>query len=495
MLTKKFDCSLRKHSKKLLEIKMEYPLTEGRREAEFNLNFYFFFPAQLHVNEKRIGVKNVINNIQINTRFSSPLIPLDKVIDSDFDLSPLVRIENMIRTNEQIRGTSLLYELQTLCNLYRVEIRNFIYIIKKELKNKHRKEICGESILIMIGTIGDFLTRFRKLHIKFIDPHIHDDERMALNWADESISIITENGLFTLFHYCRPIFDRETLPLTISRMIEEEVKYRKLMEYRYNYDEGDKLSGENMAYRESVLKKWSQCALYMNNEHSQAPNRISHILAGTAAAFAMLFAVGATIYAENTYPRNSSLWIIIIVFTYVFKDRIKEVLRKLFGNLLPQLTTDQQSNLYDPALKQKAGKSSGTVRFCTTSNIPSTIKKIRYSKPNPFRDKLPPNDVIHYRRIVKLKSKFLRDNHKRLEAITEIIRIQIDPWLTDMNDSKDILYRIHEGERERIHGSRVYRIHLIMGLKEKRKNKSEIFYHYRIICNKSGIVRIDENKI
>ncbi len=496
-MNKKFSCSLRKHSKRQLEIKMEYPLNPDQKHSVFNLDFYFFFPAQLHINEKRIPAESFLNSMQINTRFSSPLIPLERVIDAENELSPLIRIEKLLDSyNPEIdeRRKTLLYELQVLCNLFRAETRNFINLMKKEIKNEMRRDICEERILNMVFTVEAFLSRFRKLQTRFLDPHILEEQRLALNWADESISIITENGFLYLYHLCKPLYKTKELPSVIANFVEGESQYRRSMNYKYNYREDDKLCGENMAYRESVLKKWSQCAMYMDKENSHVPRRIGHLIAATAAALAMLFAVLASIYADNIFPRNSIYWITIIIFSYVFKDRIKEILRITFGNMLPRLTTDQQANLFDPALKNKTGSSSGTIRFCSSDSVPSSIKLLRYSQPNPFRKILPPNDVIHYKKNIKLKSRKLTKKHQRLEAITEIIRFQIDPWLKEMDDTQNTLYRFLEGERVRVEGKRVYRIHLLLQLKEKKQNKKEKLYHYKIICNKSGIVRIIEGK-
>ena len=492
---KEFSCSVRRHSKKQLEIKMEYPLDSSINKSIFNLNFYFFFPSQLHVNEKRIGTGSFLNNMQINTRFSSPLMPLEKVIDTNFQLSPLVRIENLLDRsdlNNRNSHSELLYELQTLCNLYRAETRNFVKLMKKEISQNKREEIYQKRILHMLVTIKSFLTRFRKLHTKFLDPHIHEDQRTALNWADESISIITENGFLNLFQYCLSAQDSSELTVIIEKFIFEETSYRKSMNYRYQYTANNPLCGETMAYRESILKKWSQSAMYMNNENSQTPRRIGHVIAGIAAALAMLFALFIAIYAENLFQRNSTSWVLIIVLSYVFKDRIKESLKVSFGNMLPRLTTDQQSNLFDPALRSKAGRSSGTIRFGTSSKVPASVQKLRYSKPNPFRKILPANDIIHYKRTIKLKSALLKKNHSRLEAITEVIRFQIDHWLKEMDDSKSNLYHLENSEKIRISGSRVYRVHLIIGLKERKKKQNEKLYHYRLILNKSGIQRIDK---
>ncbi|MBI9100717.1 MAG: hypothetical protein JEY91_19755 [Spirochaetaceae bacterium] len=344
----------------------------------------------------------------------------------------------------------------------------------------------------MLRTIRAFLLRFRKLHTIFLDPHIHEDLRIALNWADESISIVTENGFIRLLDHCRLIPGFNEITLLLADFINEETDYRVSMDYKYQYNKMNPLCGETMAYRESILKKWSQSSMYMNNENSHTPRRISHMIAGIAAGLAMGFALFIAIYAESYFPRNSTWWILIIVVSYIFKDRIKEILRNSFGNMLPRLTSDQQSNLFDPALRNKVGKSSGTINFVNLLSVPDAVKELRYKRPNPFRKILPENDIIHYKRLIKFKSKALKKNHSRLEAITEIIRFQIEDWLKEMDDSQDFLYRLENNVKCRIPGGRVYRVHLIVGLLDINFEREERLFHYRIILNKSGIMRIEK---
>lgn len=491
-MLKEYKCSVRKHSKKQLEIKVEYPLNEEEKTSHFSLNLYYFFPAQIHVNEKTIGSKQILNSMKINTRFSSPLIPLESVLDPDNDLSPLLRINRLLDDHSSWNTKTpnkLLYELQTLCNLYRAEVNNFVKLIKREIKKDQREEIYQERIIMMIQTINIFLREFRNLHMSFLNNHIHEDLRTAMNWADESISIITGRCFINLFDSCESASVEEVITTKIKDVIDHEVVYRKSMNYRYQYDKNNPLCGETMAYRESVLKKWSQSSMYMNNENSSTPKRIGHVIAGTAAGLAMALTVIISMFAESYFPKNSSLLIMAIVLSYILKDRIKEILRIFFGNMLPRFTTDQQSNLFDPALKSKVGKSSGTVTFCSACNVPDHINNIRYKMPNPFRAILPQNDLIHYKRRIKIKSGILKKNHERLESITEIIRFQIDDWLKDMDDSKADLWYLENDKRIKINGGRVYRVHLIIALSKDK------FYHYKLILNKSGIVRIIKEDI
>lgn len=476
---------MRKHSRKQLEIKLLYPLRE-KGMSRYMLDCYFFFPPHLHVTEKRVGIDGILSNIHIYTRFSSPLIPLEKVIDQDFELSPLIRIENLL---DKVKGggrdldMTIIYELQTLCNLYRAEIRNFVDLMKKEMRANGLSQIYSDRISDMAAIIGKLLVRFRRLHKEFLDPHLDDRLRTALRWADESISITTTTGFTRLFGYCRFKEDEQIMSL-IGEIVRDEEKYRSSMNYLYLFNEEDPHCGETMAYRESMLKKWSQSAMYMNSEYSRAPGRVGHLIAGSAAGLAMFFAVFAAIFARNISPQYSSLWILVMVISYIMKDRIKDILKGIFGNIFAGLTTDQQINLYDPAMKTRVGRSSGTIRFTSPSNIPRDVREMRFSRLNPFRAIIPPNTVVYYRKNIKVKSDVLLQNHSRLESITEVIRFQIDNWLKEMDDPQETLFRLEGEKLERIQGNRVYRVHLIVRL-------DETLYHYLLVLNKSGIVRIE----
>ena len=193
----------------------------------------------------------------------------------------------------------------------------------------------------------------------FWTPHVSEQQREALAWADETISIITERNLNRLFSYCGMMEKPEELRNSLEAFTGKETEYRRSMNYLYLFREEDDRSGERMAYREGVLKKWSQSAMYMNSAESRTPRRIAHILAGAAAGVAMIFAVLVTIFAGRLYAPNSTPWILLIVLSYIFKDRIKEILRDVFGRSLPRIAADQLSILRDPAIGNRGRRFQG----------------------------------------------------------------------------------------------------------------------------------------
>ena len=458
------------------------------------MDFYFFFPSQLNITKKRIGIKRFIENIRIYTRFSTPGLSLKMLIDKKNDLSPLTRIReflDMPEINQPRKKDVLLYELQVLTNVYRAEIDNTIELIINEINKHNRESLCSSRIEVFLKEIDNFLKEFRKLHSLFINPRVTDAQRTALTWADESISIISERALNRLFTDTQKLESPDALLAAYEEIAKKESRYRKSMNYQYYHKEDDSRSGERMAYRENILKKWSQSAMYMNNEDSRTPYRMGEIIAGIAAGVAMIFAVTVTIFAGKFFIPNSTPWVMLIVLAYIFKDRIKEFLRGKLKTLFPRLTSDQQSILHDMTMDCKVGISRGYVNFHKAGKAPDHIHKTRYRNPNPFRSFLPEQDLIHYQRTIKLDSRKLTKNHSRLNSVTEIIRIHIVDWLREMDDPKDIFYRLDGMKKLKIKGNRVYKVHLLMSLKKEDQQDEEEINHYCIVLNKIGIIRID----
>ncbi len=491
---RQFNSFIRIHSKQKIEIKAEYPLTPDAVKSVYNIDCYLFYPSRLKVNKQSISRNHFIDNIQVYTRFSSPMISLESLVDPECDRSPLTRIYSRISNPDIVQtpeNDRLIYELQTLCNIYRVETGHFVQLIKDELKKNIREDLFQIRIDQYFAQMSAFLEKFRSLHPLFMDTRITNQQREALRWADETISIITERNMNSLFSLCGRMESPENLKIKLEKITKKEAEYRKSMQYQYLFIEEDPQSGERLAYRESILKKWSQSAMYMSSEESGSLRQLGQVVAGIAAAVAMLFAVTVTILASRKFTPNSMPWILLIVLSYVFKDRIKESLRAIFNRKLPSFTSDQRTILQDPALKKKVGIAKGSLSFGKAGNAPESVLNLRYKTPNPFRSFIPEDDLMHYRRTVILNSKKLTESHSRLEGITEIVRFHIGDWLREMDDPKDIFYRLEKGKKIKIKGNRVYRMYLAVRMKEAGSANPEDIYLYRIVMNKSGILRIE----
>ncbi len=100
---------------------------------------------------------------------------------------------------------------------------------------------------------------------------------------------------------------------------------------------------------------------------------------------------------------------------------------------------------------------------------------------------LPEEDVVHYSRYVKIyKHDKKRGVEPWINSIAVVIRLRIDDWLKEMDDSEDFRYiPTDEHEIEVQQESKVYHLHVII-VESGAKHKIEDLHHVKIIMNKKG---------
>lgn len=490
---KKFSSDIRIHSRNHLEIKTNIPVTEPGKE-KYYLQLYIFSPAQLNINKKKyVQESSYLDDITVHTRFSSPNISLDNLTDPECRLSPLRRIKEILANEamlEQEDAWKIIYEIQTLMNNYRTDLRNSTVILAREAKKNSAKTICRKKLDETLSAMQNILSIYRNLYTSFLDARISDELRTAFAWGDETLSIITSDTLVKFFKIAEKIKIDEAILKDITEFSDLEEAYKKEHDYTSHLNQDIKNIGETIIYRRGMLKKWSQSALYMNSEESKTPRRIGHIVAGFAAAAAMTFATLAAIFAQRFFLENTVPWAVLIILAYVFKDRIKEVLREILGKLLPRLIADHITRFRDPATSKNVGNAKEHYKILSSRDISTRIQSLRYEKPNPFRKIMPEENVLLYSRYIKINSKELKKNHSRLASITEIIRFRIDKWLQEMDDPEEILYRLKDGKPVKVKGEKVYHLHLIIDLKTQKDRIPDQIVHYKLILNKKGLLRI-----
>ncbi len=489
-----YDCRLATNGQRRLEINLVYPLDPNRRWTSYRLDLYLFTPAQLDLNEANYGVAGVTRDLRSYTRFMPATLPLAKLADPNCEPSPLTRIKQRLATMTAARDLDegrLLYELRTLVNIYHAEVRNTRHLLRQNLARSAQTADFDGRLYTLFTDIDRVLVELRALHQTFLDPRVSDVLREALRWADEAMSLNTEKETFKFYELAQKRPELASTAAWLKARLGRETEYRAGMNYPARIDPADPVSGEFYVYRESLLKKWAQSALYMTQQPSKLPQRIVHIAAGTAAAVAMAFAVGATILADRLFASYSLPWAILIVVAYIFKDRLKEILRGLLMAIMPGLVADRRQRLVDPATGQSVGRSSFRVRFVAPASLPGQVVQLRNQNANPLRRVLPPENVIHLHKEVRLDSRRLLKRHQRLEAVAEILRLRLDQWLANMDDPVNRLRCLRGGESVQVEANRVYHGNLVMRLYQDNQRDQAGLFRGRLILNRNGIVRVE----
>ncbi len=489
---KTLETDLRVHSRNQLELKTSIPIKKLGIEKHI-LQIYIFSPKQLNIRSNSNDQSlSFYSDISVRTRFSSPTLSLDSIINPNCELSPLCRILHQFEKSILDREVEhvIIYELQILVNNFRREMKDTSTLVSNEAEKPSAKKVCSNKINKMLKEVDTFIAKYRDLYDYFLEPRVPGNLREAFLWCDETLSAILIETFVELFILAKNIPLSDTLVKKIEEAALEEEAHRKEYQFVSDFETASEHTSEAVSYRSSMLKKWSQSALYIKTEESRLPKQVGHIFAGAAAATAMTFAVLASLYAQRVFSQNTLPWALIIILAYVFKDRIKEVTREVLGRGIPKLIADNITRYQDPITNERVGNAKERIDFLRLKDVPRTIRDMRYKIPNPFRNLMPEEDIIFYSREITANSRKLKQSHSRLEAINEIIRIRLDKWFKEMDDQEDLFHSIVDGKVIVFEGKKVYHLHLVVGLGEKKDRGNNELFHYEIVVSKTGVQRI-----
>lgn len=491
-----YECNLKSHGQLQLELHARYPLKPGEKKVHYFLDMYIFTPSQLDINEKHYGVAQFLRDLQCYTRYTHPSLPLRRLLDPDCPISPLTKIRKTLdgaTTHHDIDPDKMLYELRTLVNIYRCELREVRNIITRRIEEGVQDSELRQKIEEMLRDESELIAQLRNMRSSFLDPRIPEMLREGLRNADEAISINTEKELFALYHLIEARPGLKDLTQIILARLQEERNHRMQAGYDTIISADTPAENDKFNYFDSMLKRWSQSTMYMDVTPSKIGARVGHIVAGFAAGLAMTFAVVATVLAQNNFKQNSLPWALLIIFAYIVKDRMKELTRNVFIAKIPGLISDVSTKLVDPATKREVGTTRSWVRFCGPKDIDENILRFRDAHSLPFRKLLPPEDIIHYQKRIKLQSDKFLSAHSRIDSITEILRLNLRKWLSEMDDPINVLeYMDKNGKPAKIDSNRGYHVNIVLHLSSNQKGMNDILKRYRFVLNRTGIIRVEE---
>ena len=93
-------------------------------------------------------------------------------------------------------------------------------------------------------------------------------------------------------------------------------------------------------YHASLLKKFAESDLFLQSNKSHNTFLIEQIFYSVTAGIAMLFATVTSFFFQQKYGNFTFPFLVALVISYMFKDRIKDLLRMIFAKRL-------SSRIYD----------------------------------------------------------------------------------------------------------------------------------------------------
>jgi hypothetical protein len=181
---------------------------------------------------------------------------------------------------------------------------------------------------------------------------------------------------------------------------------------------------------------------------------------------------------------------VTLVVSYIFKDRIKDLLRYHLSRKMTRFLFDHKIRVHDVA-----GKIVGVCResfgFVKGRKLPAEVLELRN------RDHITEiengwvgEDILLYRKRIRLHPGRVRRIFSEYEVagVNDIMRFNVQEFLRRMDDPKKELFVMDDEGYHRIRGDRVYHLNMIVRMTMAGRS---LQMRYRVVLNREGIKRIE----
>ncbi len=487
-----------------LELKLVHTLDPPRKERTFEA--WFFFPPSLGIDEPTFRKEAFYDELTSYVRFQTPRMSLEQLFAESLHTSPfawLARNEARLTSGSASEAdfAMALRELRLGAAVFRASVRDHARFVATELAGGAPPAVVTryvEASSRFLRDCREALDRFRVLRLHYLEARTPPALRDALDAIDDFLSVQAIEGWFALLEVFAPRNGQAgQLTPALRAAISTETLYRTSAGHLPAPAE-DSDTNERFVARVNFLKKWVLAVLHLRVRSSRRTERVQDLLFGIAAAVAMAVAVTLQLVALWTVGTPTSpqvggttlfTFVGLAVGGYILKDRLKERLKVWFQAGIPYWLYDRRQELRVEAGGASVGSVEETVRLLRAVELVPLVARLRDAgEPPLFAEQRAEEDVIHYRRKLRVDGERARAQAPEMTAIDEILRMNVTRWLRRMDDpARALLHLTEDGRIGVVTATKTYRVILIVarGDAEPRYDK------YAVVLTRDGIERIE----
>lgn len=453
------------------ELKSEFTLVSPESDNSYTQEFFFFIPESLQINSQTYSRDQFYIDQTNLIRFKTPVMSFSSMLDPHNHLSPLNRLQTFNDEGE------ILHEIQMLGNIFRSTLREEIKELILDFEKIHDHQLPARlenRILEVIENVKGIQKRTDELHKEGSQKLLE-----ALNYLREFIQLTIDN-FFTGF---LDIFRKKDF--TESKKCDEALIQLLIKEDKRISSE---MKDEEVLLRSSMLNKYMYEALSLESSRVAVQKKHGVFFSALAAGIAMFFYMGFLAWKGVSYGINSLPFVLIAVFLYVIKDRLKESLKEFYFTNAYRWFPDYSTKIRN-TLGETIGKVYESFTFIEQNQLPPEILKLR-DEESPL---LPPETIMQYKKEVILRGHLGRLPSRRNE-LSAIFRYNIHKLLEKANDSIQTRLMLNQENLKIIEKKLPKIYHLTILLRDTYKGENNLLKveikKFRVIFNKSGIERV-----
>ncbi|MBU0550750.1 hypothetical protein KKF91_01235 [Myxococcota bacterium] len=335
---------------------------------------------------------------------------------------------------------------------------------------------------------------FRAFQSQLITPALSVEVAQTFRQIDELLSLSLEGYALQL------LGDEARLSAegraALAALAAHEVAYRRARDYETLAQAGQ--TNEGYIYRHALLKKLAASVLFLEQQRVNIAKRLEPIAFSVAAAVSMAFATMVTFISARLAPVSWTLFV-VLVLSYVAKDRIKESFRAVFRTWADRHLSDHKVRVIDPNTRRPIGWFEQKFRFYDLDEIPPEVRRIRaQGSSNLLIDREATEQVFRYAKITTLEPQRLEGIGERVDGLTDIIRVGMWRFMRRMDEPHRTILCFDEARDAltSLDAVRSYHINVVLRLKTGHGAAAQARYRkLRVILNRGGIMRVEEPEI
>ena len=468
------------HDSNTIEFKVGYIAQPDMPESDFVMNTWIFMPESLDINRRTFSKAMFYQNVHSHIRLITPTFTLAQLTSADnMPFRMLVRAINRL---ERFNNPRALEKFES-------EVKMAASIFKSTLRDTYRMVLSEggqpDHCRIMTKGIDTWLNQYRSLYIT-VNRLNNPTAKEYYQFADEFISNVTEQHLFLLCSYLKKE-KRDTwdeVKTDISDLLNKELAYKKDMGYLYVEAQSTD-NNKGFIHRAGMLKKFAESNLFLAVSKRRNTFLLEQLAFMLAAGLSMIFATMIAFSFQQTYGNFTLPLFIALVVSYMFKDRIKELIRFYFAHKMGSKFYDYKTSMSIHYLK--LGWCKEGFDYITPDKLPPNVQQKRQRNTLLEISRGVNEQIILYRKKMHINKKNVsKSSHYHMEGVNDIIRCNLFEFMRNMDDPGVPLYANDgSGGYSEVSGRRVYFINFVIQC--TYQDITTEYYHYRVAISKNGI--------
>lgn len=493
------------HDKYQLEIKLDYSLIENKN-THYQVYTYFFVPFSLGISPNRFSPDEISSYILNYIRLKTPPFNLDEFLGNE--LSPILVVKDLLQVPDWRKdpeiNKQIIEQLKLLGAMIKTALRDHLDLIHDRLVNAPSDDAAMLYLKSLISHYIKGVTKVGKAYRKFIKyfnaaytaPEVFE----AYKLTDESLSIQFEDGAVDIYRMLAEYFqDQAQTDLVqsfredLSALAQDEIAHRLSLGYKSILKENE--NNEEFVHRVSILKKYSADVLHLQIAEQKEGVLLEQLGFAVAAGLAMFFATVVAFYFQSNYGSLTFPVFIALVIGYMFKDRIKELMREWIAGALLGRFFDHRIDIRKEGLKQKLGRIKNKTFFLQPDRMPKkVVRKREETTEVGLTSGVAGESVFCHAREINLRANAFKNifsSGLKVGGINDILRIDVRFLLNRMDEPTERCYQLDRDGVRSLDAHKVYYAFVVSKYKSLLPYKETLYTLHRVALNRGGIIRVE----